>query len=163
MRDFETEFSRPHSVFGSRNEVPMSEAATQSQPRPTPTELAVQRTDLAFDRTRLAEERTLMAWIRTSLSLISFGFTIYKFLQELAKGEKLTLQDNGPRNFGLALISLGTVALIVASIQHVRLMKVLRERYPSVPKVSLALVIAVAIAVLGGLAFIGILIRIGPF
>jgi len=141
----------------------MSEIANQPQPSPTATELAVQRTELAFDRTRLAEERTLMAWIRTSLSLISFGFTIYKFLQEMAKAEKLALQDNGPRNFGLALISLGTVALIVASIQHVRLMKALREHSPSVPKVSLALVIALVISVLGGLAFLGILIRIGPF
>ena len=34
---------------------------------------------LALDRTRLAYERTLMAWVRTATSLISFGFTIYKF------------------------------------------------------------------------------------
>jgi inner membrane protein YidH len=141
----------------------MSEAAIQSQPTPTATELAIQRTDLAFERTRIAAERTLMAWIRTSLSLISFGFTIYKFLQELAKAEKLTLQDNGPRNFGLALISLGTVALIVASIQHVSLMKELRNHATGPPKTSLALMVALAISVLGGLAFLGILIRVGPF
>jgi putative membrane protein len=141
----------------------MSEAAIQSQQSPNATELAVERTDMAFERTRLAAERTLMAWIRTSLSLISFGFTIYKFLQEMAKAEKLTIQDNGPRNFGLALISLGTVGLIVASIQHVTLMKDLRKHTTSPPKTSLALVIAIAISVLGGLAFLGILIRVGPF
>jgi putative membrane protein len=141
----------------------MSEAAVQSQRSPTNTELAVERTDMAFERTRLAAERTLMAWIRTSLSLISFGFTIYKFLQEMAKAEKLTIQDNGPRNFGLALISLGTVALIVASIQHVSLMKEWRKNANSPPKTSLALMIALAISVLGGLAFLGILIRVGPF
>ena len=38
-------------------------------------------TRLAVDRTRLAHERTLMAWVRTATSLISFGFTIYKFCQ----------------------------------------------------------------------------------
>ena len=141
----------------------MSEAAIQSQQSPNATELAVERTDMAFERTRLAAERTLMAWIRTSLSLISFGFTIYKFLQELGKAEKLTLQDNGPRNFGLALIGLGTVALIVASIQHVTLMKELHKHAARPPKTSLALVIAIAISVLGGLAFLGILIRVGPF
>jgi len=141
----------------------MSEAAIQSQQSPTATDLAGQRTDMAFERTRLAAERTLMAWIRTSLSLISFGFTIYKFLQELGKAEKLTLQDNGPRNFGLALIGLGTVALIVASIQHVTLMKELHKHAARPPKTSLALVIAIAISVLGGLAFLGILIRVGPF
>jgi putative membrane protein len=141
----------------------MSEAAIQSQPSPTATELAIQRTDLAFERTRLGAERTLMAWIRTSLSLISFGFTIYKFLQEMTKAEKLTLQDNGPRNFGLALISLGTVSLIVASIQHVSLIKELRKHTSSPPKTSLALLIAIAISVLGGMAFLGILLRVGPF
>jgi putative membrane protein len=141
----------------------MSEAAVQSQQSPNATELAVERTDMAFERTRLAAERTLMAWIRTSLSLISFGFTIYKFLQEMAKAEKLTLQDNGPRNFGLALISLGTIGLIVASIQHVSLMKELRQHATSPPKTSLALVIAIAISVLGGLAFLSVLIRMGPF
>ena len=36
-------------------------------------------TRLALDRTHLAHERTLMAWVRTATSLISFGFTIYKF------------------------------------------------------------------------------------
>jgi putative membrane protein len=141
----------------------MSEAAIPSKQSPTATELAVQRTDLALERNRMAAERTLMAWIRTSLSLISFGFTIYKFLQELAKGEKLPIQDNGPRNFGLALISLGTVALIVASIQHVSLMKEWRKNANSPPKTSLALMVALAISVLGGLAFLGILIRVGPF
>jgi len=141
----------------------MSEAAIPSQHIPTATELAVQRTDMAFERTRIAAERTLMAWIRTSLSLISFGFTIYKFMQEIAKTEKLTIQDNGPRNFGLALISLGTVALIVASIQHVSLMKELRRYATNPPKTSLALIVAMAISVLGGLAFLSILIRVGPF
>jgi len=38
-------------------------------------------TELALDRTNLAHERTLMAWVRTAVSLISFGFTIYKFFQ----------------------------------------------------------------------------------
>jgi putative membrane protein len=141
----------------------MSEAAIPSKQSLTATELAVQRTDLAFERTRIAAERTLMAWIRTSLSLISLGFTSYKFLQELAKAEKLALQDNGPRNFGLALISLGTVALIVASIQHVSQMKELRKYGTGPPKTSLALMVALAISVLGGLAFLGILIRVGPF
>ena len=37
-----------------------------------------------MDRTRLAYERTLMAWVRTATSLISFGFTIYKFRRILA-------------------------------------------------------------------------------
>jgi uncharacterized membrane protein YidH (DUF202 family) len=38
-------------------------------------------TELAFQRTRAAYERTMMSWIRTSTSLITFGFSIYKFFQ----------------------------------------------------------------------------------
>ncbi|MDR3557688.1 MAG: DUF202 domain-containing protein [Syntrophobacteraceae bacterium] len=34
---------------------------------------------LALERTILAHERTLMGWVRTSTSLITFGFTLYKF------------------------------------------------------------------------------------
>ena len=54
------------------------------------THLADDRTALALDRTRLAHERTLMAWARTATSLISFGFTIYKFFQGLERhGERI--------------------------------------------------------------------------
>src|SRR4051794_10744475 len=42
--------------------------------------------ELAVDRTWLGYERTLMAWVRTAASLISFGFSIYKFFQ-FEKGE----------------------------------------------------------------------------
>ncbi len=39
--------------------------------------------DMARLRTSMASDRTLMAWVRTALSMISFGFTIYKFFQYL--------------------------------------------------------------------------------
>ena len=59
-------------------------------------------TQLAFDRTRLAYDRTMMAWVRTATSLISFGFTIYKFFQiEISKGEP-DKHLIGPREFGVA-------------------------------------------------------------
>jgi len=141
----------------------MSEAAVHPQGMPTSNELAVQRTNLALERTRLAAERTLMAWVRTSLSMISFGFTIYKFLQELARAEKLTLRDNGPRNLGLALVGLGTVALIVASFQYWSFMKELRAQASRRKKISLVLVVAVTIALLGALVFSNILLQVGPF
>ena len=42
-------------------------------------------TKLALERTFLAYERTLMAWTRTSVSLISFGFTLFKFFQYMVE------------------------------------------------------------------------------
>lgn len=92
-----------------------------AQPEPTANELAGQRTDLAVRRTVMAADRSLMAWIRTGLSLISFGFTIYKLLQE---AEKLThergeiLRNQSPRNVGLFLTGLGTIAIVIGTIEY---------------------------------------------
>jgi putative membrane protein len=141
----------------------MSEAAAYPQNMPTANELAVQRTDLALKRTQLGAERTLMAWLRTSLSMISFGFTIYKFLQDVARAEKLTLPDQGPRNLGLALVGLGTVALILASFQHWSVMKDLQGQASNRTKISLVLIVSVTVALLGALAFFSIVLQKGPF
>lgn len=65
-------------------------------------------TILAVDRTRLAHDRTLMAWVRTSASLISFGFTIYKFFQYLHEQQGTQSRGGfGPRQFGPHPVSLG--------------------------------------------------------
>jgi putative membrane protein len=141
----------------------MSEAAAHPQGMPTSNQLAAQRTDLALKRTQLGAERTLMAWLRTALSMISFGFTIYKFLQELGRAEKLTLPDQGPRNLGLALVGLGTVALIVASFQHWSSMKELQGHASARTRISLVLVISITISLLGTLVFFSIVLQTGPF
>src|SRR5437879_203314 len=87
--------------------------------------LAEERTDLALRRTIIAAERTLMAWIRTALSMIGFGFTIYKFFQylpeEIATGN--IKRPQAPRNLGMSLIALGTLALVGAAWQHMSFLK----------------------------------------
>ena len=71
-------------------------------------------TRLAVDRTRLAHERTLMAWVRTATSLISFGFTIYKFFQFELKGQPPNPDRLiGARGFALIMIGTGLVALLL--------------------------------------------------
>src|SRR5271169_4038875 len=84
------------------------------------TVLAEERTDLALQRTIMAAERTLMAWVRTAISMIGFGFAIYKFFQylpeEIASGN--IQRPQAPRNLGLTLIALGTLALAAAAWQH---------------------------------------------
>ena len=73
-------------------------------------------TQLALDRTRLAHERTLMAWVRTSTSLISFGFTIYKFFQYLQRETDRPLPASallGPAQFALMMIGIGLTALLL--------------------------------------------------
>lgn len=115
---------------------------------------------LATDRTRLAHDRTLMAWVRTSTSLISFGFTIYKFFQYLQERQTGPREGViGPRQYGTLMIVIGIVALAFATYQHRRDMKSLREQHPQVPY-SLATVLAGLISLLGVVALIAVIFRI---
>jgi putative membrane protein len=123
---------------------------------PTSDELALRRTVLALDR-------TLMAWTRTSLSLISFGFTIYKFLQYAREeGAAPAMRIEGPRHLGMAMIGMGVVFLLLASIQFWREMKRLepsRRRGPW----RLSMAVAMLLAVLGLLALANVAFSVGPF
>lgn len=111
-------------------------------------------TRLALDRTRMAAERTLLAWVRTATSLISFGFTIYKFFQYLRQSEHVEPAGLlGPRGFALVMISIGVTVLVAATIQHRQEMQDLRMQYGRVRR-SLAAMLA---ALIGGLGILGLL------
>jgi putative membrane protein len=124
----------------------------------SPDELPV-NSRLALDRTRLAYERTLMAWIRTAASLISFGFTIYKFFQYLREGRTPPPEGLlGPRGFALLMIAIGLTALLLATLDHRQHMRTLRAEYGPVPY-SLSAFVALLIAVLGVLGLVSVLLR----
>ena len=116
-------------------------------------------TQLAFDRTSLAHERTLMAWIRTATSLISFGFTIYKFFQYMVEKGQRDQSERllGPREYGLIMIGIGLFALLLATLQHQRNMKILRKQYKA--PYSTAELVAGVILVFGIFSFITVLFR----
>ena len=121
---------------------------------------ATSSTDLAVDRTRLAHDRTLMAWVRTAASLISFGFTIYKFFQYMREqGQPVQERLLGPREFALSLITIGLVSLVLATIQNSREMRVLRKHYPHDVPYSLATVLGGLIGLLGCVTFLAIVFR----
>jgi putative membrane protein len=127
------------------------------------TQLAEKRTDLAVERSFLAFERTLMAWLRTSLSLISFGFTIAKFFEYLAEQRGGPVAGRFGRTWasdtvGMAMIVIGTAALVVAVIQHKRRVDALRGM-GLVPQWNLALWVAAFIAILGVFALASLLGR----
>lgn len=124
----------------------------------TANELAADRTDLATDRTVMAAGRTLMAWVRTALSMISFGFTIYKFLQAATKGEQVgLLKSNGARNLGLFLIALGVSSVVLGSVEYFQTIKRLNKmstiRYRAI---NFSFVIGLLIGLLGLFLFITI-------
>ena len=115
-------------------------------------------TALAVDRTRLAYERTLMAWVRTCTSLISFGFTIYKFFQYLRESQSAAPESRlfGAREFALLMIGVGVAALVLATVDHRRNMQALRKSYGPV-QYSLAMVLATFMSVVGLVALVAVL------
>jgi putative membrane protein len=116
-------------------------------------------TKLAVERTRLAHERTMMAWVRTGTSLISFGFTIYKFFQfEMARGQAVVGQLIGPRRFALIMIGTGLAALLLATVEHRQSMKALAATYGPQPR-SVAGLVSALVAVMGLLAFAATLLH----
>jgi len=117
-------------------------------------------TELAMDRTLLAHDRTLMAWVRTATSLISFGFTIYKFFQYLREHEGLEADSRalGPRRFAMLMISVGLASLLLATIQQLQLRKKLKRIYPQAG-IPLATIMAAFISLLGILALIAVVLR----
>jgi inner membrane protein YidH len=118
-------------------------------------------TRLSYERTFLAHERTLMAWIRTASSLITFGFSIYKFFQlEHGAGKQFAAaQVLGPRHFSMILIVIGVVALVLATVQHRRQLEILKKDYSSEP-VSAAGLVAGLISVMGLLAILAVIFRL---
>lgn len=134
----------------------------EQQTKDKSTILAEKRTDLALQRTIIAAERTLMAWIRTSISMIGFGFTIYKFFQYLREGEHIATHQNAPRNLGMAFIILGTLALLASIWQHREFMKRI-DATETKYLWSLSVIVAILVVLIGVIAFVGVLLRTGPF
>lgn len=136
-------------------------------------ELSSRRTGMSFQRTRMSADRTLMSVIRTSLSLISFGFTIYQMFTK-AHEAGILQSSVAAGSFGRALVLLGTLMLGLGIVYHVRFMVELRRqraemsgagllhgegRFP----VSLTLITAAALLVIGLFALASTLFSAGPF
>jgi len=114
--------------------------------------------DLAAARTLLAAERTLMAWIRTALSMLSFGFAIYKVLQGLEAAGQTFVHGATPRNVGLFMCGMGTLAILMGTIDHWHSLKLLRQlRHFKLTRPPM--IMAVLMSVTGLVLFFGILVR----
>jgi putative membrane protein len=149
---------------GKEERKSMNPSPDNSASKDRGTALAEERTDVALDRTRMAAERTLMAWVRTTLSMIGFGFTIFKFFQYLQQtGSAAGWRPQAPRNLGLALVLLGVVMLVLAIGQHCLFLRRLRERSGQKFTLSLSLVAAFFITLIGLFALSNLLFRIGGF
>jgi putative membrane protein len=142
-------------------------------PEQASTELSARRTGMSFQRTRMSADRTLMSVIRTSLSLIGFGFTLFQFFHKLR--EQAILTDAAPaRHFGITLVLIGIAMLVLGIVYHVQFMLGLREERKSMVAaglihgdarfpLSLTLIIAVILLLVGLVTLVSMIFTIGPF
>ena len=113
---------------------------------------------LSLMRTWLSHERTLMSWVRTAASMISFGFTIYKFFQYEENAKIKAPGVLTPRDFGLMMISIGLLSLILAAIGHHRQVRILKVHQFTKQR-SLAELVAALVSAFGILALIATALR----
>ena len=131
----------------------MAKRNTETTKEPTSNELAL-------ERTILAHERTLMGWVRTAASLITFGFTIYKFFQLELSGKVKPFHDViGPRQFSILMISIGLLSLMIATLEYRIYRNGLSRWYPARRVVSLAGVVATLISIMGLVALAAVIFR----
>ena len=102
-----------------------------------------------------------MSWIRTATSLITFGFSIYKFFQiESQRADSANSHLVGPRVFAIMMIVIGLTALLMATMEHRRELRFLKADYPHARiRRSIARLIAGLISVLGVTAFVAAVFR----
>lgn len=120
-----------------------------AEPVPTSERMAIQRTLLAYDR-------TLLAWVRTAVALISFGFTLFKFFQYLGDHGMVPQirRAIGPAEFSVALIFIGNLALLLATIHYLKARRKMKQLYGE-EWTRLTAVLAV-IAALFGIGILGV-------
>ena len=152
---------------------PKARVTAESDPGRINVELSARRTGLSFQRTRMSADRTLMSVIRTSLSLIGFGFTIYQVFHKAHEAGMLK-SSQAPLNFGVALVLLGIAVLVVGIGYHIAFMVGLRRERAqlkadglvhaeSVFPLSLTLMTALVLLLIGFLAIASMIFGVGPF
>jgi len=134
---------------------------TDPAPLKSSNELADERTRMALDRTLAAHDRTLLAWVRTATSMISFGFTIYKFFQSLPAAASAPPHLLGPRGLALVMIAIGVGGLLIATIEYRAQLKRLHTQYAGYGPFarSLSAGVAMTIATLGVVGFVLVVFR----
>ena len=118
--------------------------------------------DLNDPRVFFAAERTLLAWTRTALALMAFGFAIERFalfvsMMHAPSTNVGALHARYGESFwvGVALIALGSLAVVFAVLQYRRVLATLKPvEIPDGYMVGLAPWSALAVSAIGVLLIV---------
>src|SRR5262249_41635624 len=98
--------------------------------------------------------------LRTAIAMITFGFTLYKAIQYARQlGVRRTGALLSASSFALIMIIVGLIALIAATIQHIRYARGMRALDAELPVFSVATLLALLFAGLGAFALISAVLR----
>lgn len=102
-------------------------------------------------RVHQANERTLLAWLRTGVSLMAFGFVLGRSADWLSA----LREQPGPRRdvtllLGVVMVVLGAATNLFAVGSYHRVRRAISENRPIAPTGAGVTVLAVVLAVLGG-------------
>jgi len=101
-------------------------------------------------RFSLANERTFLAWMRTSLALLAAGVALEALDLPIAEGVRLAS--------ALVFIALGLLSSVQAWVGWMVTERALRQSRP-LPAPRLGPLVALGVAVAGGLVLVGLLLR----
>jgi putative membrane protein len=117
-------------------------------------------------QTRLALERTLLAWVRTAAAMITFGFAIFHFFEALNTSPNVRPPWNAGASkvLGLSLVGVGTLALVLALVQYLLVMRFLGgesfQEAARIPRFRPGLIVAVILTIAGAATFWALLARL---
>jgi len=107
-------------------------------------------------RVFFAAERTLLAWLRTGLTIIALGFVVSRFglfvqlLAAQSQGASPAARSLLPAALGVAFVIVGTLAIVVAAVQHQRFLATLPQAdLPRAYSKAFAIVLSLLVGALG--------------
>ena len=114
-------------------------------------------------RLHQANERTMLAWIRTGIALMAFGFAIARFgvfLRQVASVGQVTVHQQavGSAWVGAALVALGMLANLLATIRYAQIRRAIERGATGAPNALVVYVFGI-VATLVGLVMTLLLVR----
>ena len=114
-------------------------------------------------RLHQANERTMLAWIRTGIALMAFGFAIARFgvfLRQVASLGQVAVHLHGVGSawVGAALVALGMVANLLATIRYAQIRRAIDRGDVGAPHALMVVVFGIT-ATLVGLVMTVLLVR----